>query len=158
MAGTEVHNNIIQVPTGTSAISFQNGIVNPSAIYSNIYYGASSDALFANLTLSQFQAQGGDNGSTFITNPGFTDAAHGNYSLHSGSYALTHGFQDLPWAQMVLAGAQNQACTVAPILVSISTISRVADERFTNENTVGLLITVVFLVAALWRMISITNK
>src|SRR5689334_1063977 len=115
MAGTEVHNNIIQVPSGASAISFQNGIVNPSAIYSNIYYGSSSSALqIANMSLSQFQAKGGDQGSTFTTDPGFTDAANGNYSLHSGSYARTHGFQDLPWAQIALIGAQIQSGTSAP--------------------------------------------
>ena len=53
MAGTQVHNNIIQVPTGASAISISNGIVSPSAIYANIYYGGSSSPLqITNMSLS----------------------------------------------------------------------------------------------------------
>ena len=98
MLNNQVHNNIIQVPTGASALYISNGIVSPSAIYSNTYYGGSSSALqITNMSLSQWQAQGGDKGSTFVTDPGFADAAHNNFALLPGSVALTHGFQDLPW-------------------------------------------------------------
>ena len=63
MLNNQVHNNIIQVPTGASALYISNGIVSPSAIYSNTYYGGSSSALqITNMSLSQWQAQGGDQG------------------------------------------------------------------------------------------------
>src|SRR6185312_6386438 len=76
MAGTQVYNNIIQVPTGASTISFQNGIITPSQVYANIYYGAS-------VTLSEWQALR-DQGNTFAIDPGFTDAVKQNYSVLPG--------------------------------------------------------------------------
>jgi parallel beta-helix repeat protein len=142
MAGTQVHDNIIQIPSGASAISFQNGIVNPSALYSNIYYGSSSSALkIANMTLSQFQAQGGDQASTFVSDPGFADAAHQNFSLLPGSYALTHGFQDLPWDQIALAGVQGRSQTnlTIPAITSFSSDSGLAGDAITNDNTLTLM-------------------
>ena len=142
MLNNQVHNNIIQVPTGASALYISNGIVSPSAIYSNTYYGGSSSALqITNMSLSHWQAQGGDQGSTFVTDPGFADAANQNYSVLPGSYAQIHGFQDLPWAQMALAGVQNNAVTTAPgatTITAFSTDSGVAGDHITNDNMLAL--------------------
>jgi parallel beta-helix repeat protein len=142
MMGTQVHNNIIQVPTGASAIYLQTGIVDPAGIYQNIYYSPSgANPQIANKTFSQWQALGGDVGSSVTTNPGFVDAGNNNYQLTAGSYALTHGFPDLPWTQMALAGVQGQTAPVAPgapVIASFSTDSGALGDHITNDNTLTL--------------------
>ncbi len=142
MVGTQVHNNIIQVPTGASAIYFQNGIVDPTGIYQNIYYSPNGTSpQIANKTFSQWQASGGGVGSTVVVDPGFVDAAHKNFQLTAGSYALTHGFPDLPWTQMALAGVQGQSSPAtpgAPAITSFSTDSGVVGDHITNDSTLTL--------------------
>ncbi len=147
MAGTKVHNNIIQVPAGASAIFFKTGIVDPAGIYQNIYYSPSgTNPQIANKTFSQWQALGGDVGSTVVRDPGFADAANNNFQLNAGSYALTHGFQDLPWAQMALVGARGQVHKLppgAPANISFS---------------IGVILTFAVLIGILWRALSRIRK
>ena len=161
MVNNQVHNNIIQVPAGASAISFQNGIITPSEIYANIYYNSSGVPLrIANMTLSQWQALGGDKGSTSVADPGFTNAANKDFSLIPGSYALTHGFQDLPSAKMALAGVQGQAGITAgpgaPAIIAFSTDSGTAGDGI--ANTVGLVLILIVLFVALCCAISMVRR
>jgi parallel beta-helix repeat protein len=146
MAGTKVHNNIIQVPTGASAIFFKPGIVDPAGIYQNIYYSPSgANPQIANKTFSQWQALGGDVGSSVVTDPGFVDAANKNFQLKAGSYAFTHGFPDLPWAQMARAGVPGQVHKFPPSASEIPSLS--------VGFGLGLVLMVAVFIGILWRII-----
>jgi parallel beta-helix repeat protein len=111
MTGTVVQGNIVTLPTsaGENVLDVVPSTVDPHNISGNIYVGTASQAMAGDMSLAAWQARGGDAGSTVVTDPGFTNAAGGDYSLKAGSYGLTHGFLQLPWA--VMGGATEVAAS-----------------------------------------------
>ncbi len=138
MTGNTIHNNIIELPASGNTIWLNAGTAAPSSTFQNIYYNASgTPPLMGTMTFGQYLASIGDQGSTVTSNPGFENTAINDYKLMAGSYALTHGFVDLPWAQMALVGPQNVAAA-APSITSFSADSGVVGDHITNDNTLTL--------------------
>ena len=109
MTGTSVKNNIIQVSAdGDNTVDLDPSYVSRSAVADNTYYsptGAQPD--IADVSYSAWRAAGGDAGSIVTSNPGFTNAAAGNYSLTSNAAALADGVVNLPWSQMGASGSTS---------------------------------------------------
>lgn len=102
MTGTEVHGNIVTLPThvGENVVDVDPSLVDPQDIHDNIFVGDAAQAQVGEMSLSAWKAMGGGAGTTVVTDPGFTDPGAGDYSLKDGSYALSHGYTQLPWSDM----------------------------------------------------------
>jgi parallel beta-helix repeat protein len=123
MAGTKVHGNIVTLPAhvGENVIDLDPSLVNAQDFYNNIYVGASSQALIDGRPLSSWQSLGGDKGSSVVSDPGFSSTAGGDYSLKAGSYALSHGFTDLPWNDMGMTSDASPTPSPTPTPTPIPT-------------------------------------
>jgi parallel beta-helix repeat protein len=113
MTGTSVHGNIVTLPTddGQNVVDVDPSLVDPHAIHDNIFVGKASQAQVGEMSLSAWKAMGGGTGTTIVADPGFANAGAGDYSLKDGSYALSHGYTQLPWSDM---GATHAASAPAP--------------------------------------------
>jgi parallel beta-helix repeat protein len=114
MAGTKIHGNIVTLPThnGENVLDVNPSLLNPRDIHDNIYVGNASNALFEGKSLASWQGSGGDIGSTIVADPGFANAAGGDYSLKGGAYALSHGYKQLPWSDIGMTS--DVSATPAP--------------------------------------------
>jgi parallel beta-helix repeat protein len=89
MSGTSVNHNIVQVSaTGENTVDLDPSFVSRSAVSNNVYYSPSGvKPEMADVSYAAWTSTGGDAGSTVTSNPGFANAASGDYELLSGSLA-----------------------------------------------------------------------
>lgn len=100
ITGNEVYQNFIEVSEdGSNTIDTDQ--TDPSLIHDNVYYNPDGrDLTVADVSLTNFQRQGGDSGSVVTTEAGFVDAAGGDYRFTSGSAAQTNGVDSAPFGSM----------------------------------------------------------
>jgi len=100
ISGNQTYNNFVEVSEdGSNTIDTDQ--TDPRQIHDNVYYNPDGrDLTIADVSLANFQRQGGDVGSAMTTDGGFVDAAHGNYSFVSGSAAQAHGVDSAPFGSM----------------------------------------------------------
>lgn len=97
ISGNEVYNNFIEASEdGSNTIDTDQ--TDPGLIHDNVYYNPDGrDLTIADLSLANFQRQGGDAGSSETTQAGFVDEANGDYSFASGSAAQARGIGQVPF-------------------------------------------------------------
>lgn len=97
ISGNEVYNNFIEVSEdGSNTIDTDQ--TDPRLIHDNVYYNPDGrDLTIADVSLANFQRQGGDAGSTETSQAGFVDEANGDYRFTSGSAAQAHGIDQVPF-------------------------------------------------------------
>jgi hypothetical protein len=105
--------NIVVADGSTAGAGQSGGSLTAASWDHNLYSGSQLNAApfhiwgttapnYAN-TLAQWQAQGFDPSSQ-VADPQFVDAANGNFTLAANSPAHALGFQDIPTAQIGVAG------------------------------------------------------
>lgn len=97
ISGNEVYQNFIEVSEdGSNTIDTDQ--TDPGLIHDNVYYNPDGrDLTVADVSLTNFQRQGGDTGSVVTTEAGFVDAAGGDYRFTSGSAAQAQGVDSAPF-------------------------------------------------------------
>lgn len=117
MTGNETFRNFIQV-SGDGSNTIDTDQTDPGLIHHNVYYSPTGVApMVADVSLSQFQARGGDTGSVWSTNAGFVDAANGDYSFAAGSLGAAAGIKSVAFGATgsSLAGVVSDGLVTPPI-------------------------------------------
>lgn len=114
IGGNEVYRNFIEVSEDGSN-SIDTDQTDPGLIHDNVYYNPDGGELWvADVSLADFQRQGGDAGSVETTQAGFVDAANGNYGFASGSVAQAQGIASVPFDSTGATGAVTSPDVDAP--------------------------------------------
>lgn len=107
ITGNETYENFIQVSKdGSNTIDTDQ--TDPGLVHGNVYYNPDGAELtVADVSLSSFQQRGGDVGSVMTAQPGFANAANGDYSFTSGSMAQSHGIDSAPFGSIGATGVSQ---------------------------------------------------
>jgi parallel beta-helix repeat protein len=108
MGGNEVYRNFLEAAAdGGNTVDTDQ--TDTSLVHHNVYLTSGSGQIsVADMSLSAFQARGGDAGSRTTSDAGFVDAAGGDFSFSAGSVAAALGIASVPFGSIGASHAGSQ--------------------------------------------------
>lgn len=108
MSGNETYHNVLEA-AGDRGNTIDTDQTDPKLIHHNVYLtNGSGQISVADMSLSAFQARGGDAGSQVTSDAVFVNAAAGDYSFSAGSAAAALGIASVPFGSIGATGAIPQ--------------------------------------------------